>query len=125
MNATVTVDSAGARMGGAARFSAELHRYLRQPGRRDVHLIGAARNVGPTWLVRRELARANRGRRVSLNNVSFIAPGSERWTLLRNALHFLTDDESARLDPSLRAATMREAAVVRLAARRADVLVVP
>ncbi len=125
MNATVTVDIAGAQMGGAARFSAELHRYLRQTGRQDIHIIGAARSVGPAWLVRRELARPNRGRRVALNNVSFVAPGSERWTLLRNALHFLTDDESARLGHSLRAATMRDAAVVRLAARRADVLVVP
>jgi hypothetical protein len=125
MKAAVTVDVAGAQMGGAARFSAELHRYIRRTGRQDIHIIGAARAVGPAWLVRREMARPNRGRRVALNNVSFIAPGCERWTLLRNALYFLTDDEAARLDGSLRAATMREAAVVHLAARRADVLVVP
>src|ERR1035437_2891158 len=125
MTAAVTVDVAGAQMGGAARFSAEMHRYLRRTGRQDIHVIGAARCVDSAWLVRRELARQSRGRRVALNNVSFVAPGSERWTLLRNALHFLTDDESARLDRSLRAATMRQAAVIRLAARRADVLVVP
>jgi Glycosyl transferases group 1 len=125
MTAAVTVDIAGAQMGGAARFSIELHRYLSRTGRQDIRVIGAARNVGPAWLVRREITRPSRGRRVALNNVSFVAPGSERWTLLRNALHFLTDDEFARLDRPLRAATMREAAVVRLAARRADVLVVP
>ncbi len=60
-----------------------------------------------------------------LNNVSFVGPGGERWALLRNALHFLTGDEAARLDPLLRARTSRDARVVRLAARRADVLVVP
>jgi glycosyltransferase involved in cell wall biosynthesis len=125
MTAAVTVDIAGAQMGGAARFGAELHRYLRQTGRQDIRVIGTARSIDPAWLVRREMTRPNRGRRVALNNVSFVAPGSERWTLLRNALHFLTNDESARLDPSLRAATVRDAAVVRLAARRADVLVVP
>src|ERR1022692_1362098 len=100
MNATVTVDIAGAQMGGAVRFSVELHDYLRRTGRQDIHVIGAARCVDPAWLVRREMARPNRGRRVALNNVSFVAPGGERWTLLRNALHFLTNDESARLDPS-------------------------
>jgi glycosyltransferase involved in cell wall biosynthesis len=125
MNATVTVDIAGAQMGGAARFGVELHRYLRQTGRQDVHVIGTARSVDPAWLVRREMTRPNRGRRVALNNVSFVAPGGERWTLLRNALHFLTDDESSHLDRSLHAIATRDAAVVRLAAKRADVLVVP
>src|ERR1022692_2239078 len=125
MNATVTVDIAGAQMGGAVRFSVELHDYLRRTGRQDIHVIGAARCVDPAWLVRRERARPNRGRRVALNNVSFVTPGGERWALLRNALHFLTEDELPRLDPSLRAAATRDASVVRLAARRADVLVVP
>jgi glycosyltransferase involved in cell wall biosynthesis len=122
---TVTVDIAGAQIGGAARFGAELCRYLTRTGRVDVTVIGTDRRVDPAWLIRREIAASTRGRRVALNNVGFIAPGGERWTLLRNALHFLTDVEAGGLDPSLRAATMREAAVVRLAARRADVLVVP
>jgi hypothetical protein len=39
MNAIVTVDIAGARMGGAAWFSAELHSYVERTGRRDVHVI--------------------------------------------------------------------------------------
>jgi len=121
---TVTVDIAGAQRGGAARFGAELYGYLARTGREDVTVIGANRPVAPGWLVRRELAAPSR-RRVALNNVGFVAPGSERWTLLRNALHFLTGDEASCLDPSLRAAAGREAAVVRLTARRADVLVVP
>lgn len=122
---TVTVDMAGAQMGGAARFGAELRRYLARTGRQDVMVVGASRRVDPGWLLRRELAVPSRGRRVALNNVGFVAPGGERWTLLRNALHFLTADEKSHLDPSLRAAAGRDAAVVRLAARRADVLVVP
>jgi glycosyltransferase involved in cell wall biosynthesis len=121
----VTVDIAGAQMGGAARYAAELRSYLARTGRRDVQLIGAQRRVNPAWLIRREVARPGARRRIALNNVSFVAPGGERWALLRNALHFLTDTEASHLDPSLLASVRREAAVVRLSARRADALVVP
>ncbi len=125
MNATVTVDIAGAQMGGAARYAAELHRYLVRTGRQDVQVIGAGQQVGPAWLLRREIARQKSVRRIAVNNVSFVGTGGQRWTLLRNALHFLTSDETARLDPALRTSIQREGVVVRLAARRADVLVVP
>lgn len=123
--AAVTVDVAGARTGGAARFKAELDSYLARTGRDDVRVIGTSRRVDPAWLLRREMARPNSGRYVSLNNVSFVISGDERWTLLRNALHFLTDIEMSQLDPSARAANRREGAVVRLAARRSDVIVTP
>jgi len=125
IDAAVTVDVAGAKRGGAARFKAELDSYLTRTGRDDVQVIGTSRRVNPAWLLRREIARPSRGRYVSLNNVSFVASGTERWTLLRNALHFLTDIEMSQLDPSDRAASRREGAVVRLAARRSDVLVAP
>ncbi len=125
MTGTVTVDIAGAQMGGAARYAAELRSYLARTGRTDVQVIGAAQRFDPAWLLRREIARPNAARRVAVNNVSFVAPGGERWQLLRNALHFLTDTEAAHLDPSLRASVRREAALVRLSTRRADVLVVP
>jgi glycosyltransferase involved in cell wall biosynthesis len=121
----VTVDVAGAQMGGAARYAAELRSYLARTGRRDVRLIGAKCRVSPAWLIRREVARPGARRRIALNNVSFVTPGGERWALLRNALHFLTDTEASHLDPSLLASVRREAAVVRLSARRAEVLVVP
>ena len=62
---------------------------------------------------------------MALNNVGFVAPGGQRWTLLRNALHFLTEAEQARLDPDVRASIRRNAAVVHLAARRSDVIVAP
>jgi glycosyltransferase involved in cell wall biosynthesis len=122
---TVTVDIAGAQMGGAARYVAELRDYLTRTGRRDVQVIGAARRVDPGWLLRRELSRPGAARRVAVNNVSFVVPGGPRWTLLRNALHFLTAAETAQLDRALGASLRREAAVVRLSALRADVLVVP
>ena len=125
MTRPVTVDIAGAQVGGAARYAAELYGYLARTGRGDVQVIGSKRRVDPVWLLRREVARPTRARRVALNNVSFVGSGGERWTLLRNALHFLTDTELSQLDPSLRASIRRESAVVRLSASRAHVLVVP
>jgi glycosyltransferase involved in cell wall biosynthesis len=121
----VTVDIAGAAMGGAARYAAELHGYLARTGRNDVRVIGRSRRVDPAWLLGREISASPAAHRVAVNNVSFIAPGGSRWVVLRNALHFLTDTEAEGLDPGLRSSVQREAAIVRLAARRADVLVVP
>ena len=125
MTAAVTVDAAGALMGGAARYHDELRSYVKRSGREDVEIIGSRRQVGPGWLLRRELRSRARNRRVALNNVGFVTPGGQRWTLLRNALHFLTEGEEARLDLTLRARVRRDATVVRLAARRSDVIVAP
>ncbi len=112
-------------MGGAARFLDELRSYLTRTGREDVEIIGSRRRVGPQWLLSRELSGRARYRRVALNNVGFVTPGAQRWTLLRNALHFLKDSEQAGLDTALRASVRRESAVVQLAARRSDVIVAP
>ena len=125
MTAAVTVDAAGGQMGGAARFLVELRGYLERTGRDDVEIIGSRRRVRPGWLLHRELSSPVRSRRVALNNVGFITPGGQRWTLLRNPLHFLTEDEQARLDPAQRASVQRKAAVVHLAARHSDVIVAP
>jgi hypothetical protein len=125
VTARVIVDAAGAQMGGAARYLDELRGYLARTGREDVKIIGSLRRVGPGWLLRRELSSRARSRRVALNNVGFVTPGGQRWTLLRNALHFLTEVEEARLDPALRASVRRDAVVVHLAARRSDVIVAP
>ena len=125
MTGGVIIDIAGGRTGGAARYVAELRGYLARTGRQDVQVIGAGRYVSPAWLLRRELCRPTAPRRIAVNNVSFVSPGGERWVLLRNALHFLTDDEAAGLDPARRNSVRRQAAVIRLAVCRADVLVVP
>ncbi len=74
MTGLVTVDIAGAQMGGSARYAAELHGYLARTGRQDVQVIGAGRHVNPAWLLRRETVRPKSGRRVAVNNVSFIGP---------------------------------------------------
>ncbi len=121
----VVVDVAGARMGGAARFASELYSYLTRTGRRNVRVIGSQRGLNPTWLLRREAVRPIADRRIALNNVSFVGPGGERWTLLRNALHFMTPQDASRLDLTLSTRIMHEARVVRFAATRSDVLVVP
>ena len=126
MTGTATVDIAGAQMGGAARYAAELRSYLTRTGRRDIHVIGGGQHVGPAWLLRREsFGRPGTGRRIAVNNVSFAGPGGPRWVLLRNALHFLAETEEAELEPGLRRSVGREGMVVRLAVRRADVVVVP
>ena len=125
MTPAVIVDAAGGQTGGAARYRDELLAYLARTGRNDVSVLGARRYVGPAWLLRRELRGRARTRRVALNNVGFVTPGAQRWTLQRNALYFLTKGEEERLDPARRAKAQREAAVVRLAARRSDVIVVP
>jgi hypothetical protein len=125
MTAEVTVDAAGGQMGGAARFLVELRGYLERTGRDDVEIIGSRRRVRLGWLLHRELSSPARSRRVALNNVGFVTPGGQRWTLLRNPLHFLTEEERARLDPAQRASVRRKAAVVHLAARHSDVIVAP
>ena len=125
MTAAVTVDASGALMGGAARILIELRGYLERTGREDVEIIGSQRRVRPDWLLRRELGSPARSRRVALNNVGFVTPGGQRWTLLHGPMHFLTEGEQARLDPAHRASVRRKAVVVHLAARRSDVIVAP
>jgi hypothetical protein len=116
---------AGGSIGGAARFHAEVREYLERSARDDIKVIGARRRLSPAWLAAREAAAVRRSRRVALNNVGFLTPGGERWTLLSNALHFLTGSETAALDRGLRAAVARQARVVHGAARRSDVLIAP
>ena len=125
MTATVFVDAAGGTVGGAGRFRVELYQYLARTGREDVRLIGAFRRIDPTWLFRRELNIPTRSRRVALNNLSFLTPGGERWTRLGNPLDFLTDDEWSELHPSLRKESRLRTPIVRMAARRSDVIVTP
>jgi glycosyltransferase involved in cell wall biosynthesis len=124
MSAAVVVDTAGAKMGGAARFKSELDSYLVRSGRDDVKVIGTGRHVNAAWLLARE-ANSARSRRVAINNVSFVGPGGARWTLLRNPLDFLTEEEESKISLSRRPHIWRRAPVVRLAARRADVVVTP
>src|SRR5258708_5339665 len=122
---TATIDVAGGAMGGAGRFRVEVYKYLRQSGRDDIKVIGAQRHLGPAWIAAREAAAARGSRRIALNNVGFVTPGGERWTLLANALHFLTAAETATLEPRLRSTMSRQIPVVHQAARWSDVLIAP
>lgn len=125
MTAAVIVDVAGGPMGGAARYRAEIYRYLARARREDVKVIGASRRVDPAWLLRREATKPIKARRVALNNVSFVSPGGERWTLIANPWDFVTDKERSGLTSAARSRIQRRASVVHLAARRSDVIVAP
>ncbi|HEX3957199.1 MAG TPA: glycosyltransferase [Trebonia sp.] len=125
MTAAVTVDLSGGQMGGAARYRAELSSYLERRSPPGVSLIGASRRLSPAWLAAREAAAARHGRRIALNNVGFLTPGGQRWTLLVNALHFVAPSEAAALEPSLRTLMSRQSMIVHRAARRSDVLIAP
>ena len=125
MTTAVTIDLAGGQIGGAGRYRTELSGYLERRARHDIRVIGAHRHLSPAWLAAREATAVRRSRRIALNNVGFLTPGGARLTLLCNALHFLSGPEMAALDPRLRAATSRQAGIVRRAARRSDVLVAP
>jgi glycosyltransferase involved in cell wall biosynthesis len=121
----VTIDLAGGQLGGAGRYRTELSGYLERHARHDVKVIGTGRRLTAAWLAAREASAVRRSRRIALNNVGFMTPGGERWTLLANALHFLTPPEAAALDPRLRLAMARQAGIVHRAARRSDVVVTP
>jgi len=125
-DAPVVVDCAGALMGGGSRFLGELDGYLAARGATtaEVRLVGRGRRIAPGWLVRRERLGPHR-RAVAPNNVSFVTARGERWVLLRNLLHFLTPEETARIPGGLPGHVARTAVVARAAARRADVVVVP
>ena len=86
MSVPVTVDVAGGPMGWAARFRDELYRYLKGAQRTDVSIIGGERRLSPAWLLLREMASPIKSRRVAINNVGFVAPGGERWTLAQASL---------------------------------------
>jgi hypothetical protein len=117
----VTIDLAGGDLGGAARYRNELSDYMKRRTRHDIRLIGSHRRLSPVWLAAREATAVRRSRRIALNNVGFLTSGGERWTLLTNALYFLTGAEIAALDPGLRAAVARTAMAERIIAVLPDV----
>ena len=88
----VVIDCAGAVMGGAARYLKELDVWLeRRQGAPAV--IGRNRRLTARWLLERERLVPKFARRIALNNVGFFRRGGPRVVLLRNALHFATEEE--------------------------------
>lgn len=118
----MVVDCAGAVMGGALRFLQELDGYL---GRRadGIRTIGRARRISGPWLAERELRAGRCGHTIALNNVTFAHAGRFKTVLLRNALHFLSDEERTFVTVSRGLRT--QTAVVHGLLRRADRIVVP
>ncbi len=121
---TVLVDCAGARMGGARRLLLELDGYLADNHRPDVRIIGRDQPVNPTWLIQRERPWKH-SRVVSLNNVGFVVTPARRWLLLHQPQHFLDPEEIRNLGNRIDREIPWQAKVVRQAARRSDVIVVP
>jgi len=109
-------------MGGALRFLQELDGYLgRQPD--GICTIGRGRRVSGRWLAEREFRALRCGHTVALNNIAFARAGNVKTVLLRNALHFLSNEERplVAVGRGVRAQT----AVVHRMLRRADRIVVP
>ncbi|MGH3870147.1 MAG: glycosyltransferase [Pseudonocardiaceae bacterium] len=125
MSGQVVVDVAGGPHGGAARYRNELERYLASEGRYDVRVVGAGRYLTADWLVRRELKALTATRKVALNNAAFMTPGGQRWTVLQNALHYLTESEKSEFGATVPRSVHAQAVVVRFGAKRSDVLIAP
>ncbi len=125
MSGQVIVDVAGGQVGGAALYRVEFERYLAAENRDDVRVIGVGRYLTADWLVRRELKALSARRKVAFNNAAFLTPGGERWTIVQNALHYLTESEKRELGPSVPRSVLAQAVVVHFGAKRSDVLIAP
>jgi glycosyltransferase involved in cell wall biosynthesis len=124
MSSPVVVDCAGAAVGGAARFLKELDAWLAS-SQAKATVIGRGEPLNALWLARRELRVARRAKRVALNNVSFVGRGGTRTVLLRNALHFAASSELKSMGYTLPRSLRAQVPIVRRAAQRADVVIVP
>ncbi|MGH3788103.1 MAG: glycosyltransferase [Pseudonocardiaceae bacterium] len=125
MRSPVIVDVAGGKEGGAARYRNEFERYLAAEHRDDVRVLGAGRYLTADWLIRRELKALKAARKVALNNAAFMTPGGERWTVVQNALHYLTESEKHEFGETVHRSVHAQAVVVRFGAKRSDVLIAP
>ncbi|MDP5183835.1 glycosyltransferase [Blastococcus sp. BMG 814] len=122
---TVVIDLAGGQSGGAGRFRAQYLEYASDHGSSGLSVIGLDHFVTPRWLLRREAVAFGSEKVIAANNVSFALAGKSRWTLLRNANHFLSREEWQEFAQRLGRGFATQTQVVRAAARRSDVLVVP
>ncbi|MGH3751837.1 MAG: glycosyltransferase [Pseudonocardiaceae bacterium] len=125
MGGQVVVDVAGGQEGGAARYRNEFERFLAIENRSDVRVVGRGRYLTADWLVRRELTARNATRKVASNNAAFMTPGGERWTVMQNALHYLTESEKREFGATVPRSVHAQAVVVRFGAKRSDVLIAP
>lgn len=121
------VDVAGAVMGGARRWLAELDGHGAATSG-QMRITGRDQPVGLRSLLAREaIAARSRPRRVvATNNLSFWAPAiRERFVLVRNALHFLDEQEVSELGALVSRPWEQQAMVIRRLLRRATLVIVP
>lgn len=122
---TVVMDLAGGQSGGAGRFRAQYLEYATDRSPSSASVIGLDQFLTPRWLARREAAARGADKVIAANNVSFTLVGEVRWTLLRNANHFLTAGEWQEFARQLGRGFRIQTRIVRAAAHRSDVLVAP
>lgn len=123
-NTDMVVDVAGAVGGGAARLLRELNRYLDET-QHKAKIIGRGNRLTPQWLLRRELFAPRAKSHISLNNAGFMTPFGTNITLLRNVLHFASDEDLTRIGFRPSKELKLQIPVVRALARRSETLVVP
>lgn len=121
---SIAIDSAGAVMGGAARYLRELDAFLVRHPQPDSTVMGRGRRLSPRWLAAREIAAHRAPLRIALNNVSFVG-GARRVTLLGNALHFTDSRELRALQFPLPPTLALQARIARVAGSKSDVLIAP
>jgi len=123
MRAERVVDIAGASIGGAARWAAELDGFV-AARRAPIEVIGRGQRLTPGWLVAREHRCLGARLAVAANNAAFLHSGRYGKVLLRNALHFLYPHE-AHLLARMPRGFCAQIRLVRGLLRRADSIVVP
>jgi glycosyltransferase involved in cell wall biosynthesis len=122
---TTVLDLAGGTGGGAGRFREQYLRYATERALPARAALGLEEHVTPGWLIRRESLAQGSTKAVAANNVGFVRAGTRRWTLLRNANHFLSPDEWEATKSQLGLGFAAQTRMVHLAAHRSEALVVP
>jgi glycosyltransferase involved in cell wall biosynthesis len=123
----VLVDCAGGQTGGARRFRDELIAWHDRHPQAPLQFVGLGQRISARHLTSREIRslRHHYHRNIATNNIGFIGVRGESWVLLRNALHFLTRAETAAVPQRFARRMQTQARMIKVAAKRADTIVVP
>lgn len=125
MRTTTVVDIAGSFTGGAGTFRQELLKYIAEQDREDVLVIGDNNYLTSKWLVAREVIASKHKTKIALNNAGFLSPGGERTVLLRNVIHWSSQEEFDRLGFIPTQRMKKQIPVIRALANRSSAILVP
>jgi glycosyltransferase involved in cell wall biosynthesis len=125
VNGAIAIDVAGAAVGGSGRLLVELDDHLASGQAKDVAVVGRGRSLTVPWMGRREVAVRGSRRAIAANNASFLAVGDERWVLVRNLLHFMSEDEARSVGIALSKTVRAQGVLIRQIVQRSDVIVAP